>query len=153
MPPEVQLPNPESLKTSEPLKPAEPRNGVDVARSISPFDPRLAWASERTLLAWIRTGIGMMAFGFVLARFGLVQRTLGLAGVEADSRLSWLAGGALVVVGVVVNAAGTFRYVEHQRALRRGEHPVPSLMLPVGVGVGVAAVGLALVAMLFAGER
>jgi putative membrane protein len=28
-------------------------------------------AEERTFLAWLRTGIGLMGFGFVAARFGL----------------------------------------------------------------------------------
>lgn len=35
-------------------------------------DPRVFFAAERTLLAWIRTGLTVMAFGFVVARFGLV---------------------------------------------------------------------------------
>ena len=34
-------------------------------------DPRVYFAAERTLLAWLRTGITIMAFGFVIARFGL----------------------------------------------------------------------------------
>ncbi len=34
------------------------------------MDPRIAQANERTLLAWLRTGIGLMAFGFVVARSG-----------------------------------------------------------------------------------
>src|SRR5580693_8496547 len=37
----------------------------------SPRDPRVRLAAERTLLAWIRTGLAMMGFGFVVARFGL----------------------------------------------------------------------------------
>jgi len=34
-------------------------------------DPRVFFAAERTLLAWIRTGLTVMGFGFVVARFGL----------------------------------------------------------------------------------
>jgi uncharacterized membrane protein YidH (DUF202 family) len=37
----------------------------------SPTDPRIYMAAERTFLAWIRTGIAFMGFGFVVARFGL----------------------------------------------------------------------------------
>ena len=33
-------------------------------------------AAERTLLAWIRTGLAMMGFGFVVARFGLFLQQL-----------------------------------------------------------------------------
>ena len=34
-------------------------------------DPRACFAAERTLLAWTRTGITLMGFGFVIERFGL----------------------------------------------------------------------------------
>lgn len=34
-------------------------------------DPRVYFAAERTLLAWIRTGIAVMGLGFVVARFGI----------------------------------------------------------------------------------
>jgi hypothetical protein len=42
------------------------------------LDPRVRFAAERTLLAWIRTGLAMMGFGFVVARFGWFLRELAL---------------------------------------------------------------------------
>jgi len=39
-------------------------------------DPRVFFAAERTLLAWLRTGLTIMAFGFVVARFGPFLRLL-----------------------------------------------------------------------------
>ena len=39
-------------------------------------DPRVRFAIERTLLAWIRTGLALMGFGFVVARFGLFLREI-----------------------------------------------------------------------------
>jgi len=41
-----------------------------------PLDPRVAFAAERTALAWLRTGIALMGFGFVVARFGLLVREI-----------------------------------------------------------------------------
>ncbi len=37
-------------------------------------DPRVFFAAERTLLAWVRTGLAVMGLGFVVARFGLFVR-------------------------------------------------------------------------------
>ena len=70
-------------------------------------DPRVYFAAERTLLAWIRTGLTVMGFGFVVARFGLflglvaAQRGLPTAAVDATPHLSGFVGIALVVLGAV----------------------------------------------------
>ena len=41
-----------------------------------PPDPRIFFAAERTLLAWLRTGIAVIGLGFVVARFGLFLRLI-----------------------------------------------------------------------------
>jgi putative membrane protein len=70
-------------------------------------DPRIYFAAERTLLAWIRTGLTIMGFGFVVARFGLflsllaAQRGLPVSTIDAASHLSSAVGIALVVLGAV----------------------------------------------------
>lgn len=63
-------------------------------------------AAERTFLAWIRTGLALMGFGFVVARFGLFLRALqvGQPGLAPESYgLSFWLGTTLIIVGVIVN--------------------------------------------------
>ena len=36
-------------------------------------DPRIYLAAERTFLAWVRTSLALMGFGFLIARFGLLS--------------------------------------------------------------------------------
>lgn len=87
-------------------------------------DPRVLYAAERTLLAWIRTGLSLMGFGFVVARFGLFLRELVAArsGTEVSHhpRLSLFVGVALVVLGVIVNGAAAVR---HRGTVRRLQPP------------------------------
>jgi putative membrane protein len=80
-------------------------------------DPRVFFAAERTLLAWVRTGLTIMAFGFVVARFGLVVRLLEaqrapLTASVAPSHFSNVVGIALVLLGAV---SMLFAAVQHRR--------------------------------------
>ncbi|NVJ12816.1 YidH family protein [Myxococcus sp. AM010] len=56
-------------------------------------DARYDWAAERTLLAWVRTGLAMMGFGFVVARFGAFLR-----GPAALAIFAALLGAVLVLL-------------------------------------------------------
>jgi len=63
-------------------------------------------AAERTFLAWIRTGLALMGFGFVVARFGLFLRMLQIGQPTQPPEsygLSFWLGTTLIIVGVVVN--------------------------------------------------
>ena len=79
-------------------------------------DPRVFFASERTLLAWLRTGISIVGLGFIVARFGLFLRIAAAqsAGVTVrfDAVPSSVIGMAFVVIGAVVIAVAT---VQHGR--------------------------------------
>lgn len=113
-------------------------------------DPRVAFAAERTLLAWIRTGLAMMGFGFVVARFGLFMREL--FAMRGDSvphtlGLSRWAGTTLVVLGVVVNLAAAAQHWHRMRLLEQGQ-PVASS--PISLATGIAG-ALAALGMLMAG--
>lgn len=109
-------------------------------------DPRVYFAAERTLLAWIRTGIGVMAFGFVVARFGLF---LGLAGgtepALPPSRLTPYIGAVLVFLGAVATAGGTLEYRRYCRRLRPADLPAQRVpLLPVYLAWSLVVLGLVL---------
>ena len=104
-------------------------------------------AAERTLLAWIRTGLALMGFGFVVARFGLflqqVQIMQRAPAVQSYGLSLWF-GTALIVVGVVVNVSSGWRYARLVRELDRGEtHSRPSAQAVV-IAFFLALVGLAM---------
>jgi uncharacterized membrane protein YidH (DUF202 family) len=75
-----------------------------------PCDPRTYMSAERTFLAWIRTGIALMGFGFVIARFG---------GCPAPTGVALIAIGILVTVVAAIaeiNRAGGDHLSSDRRA-------------------------------------
>lgn len=86
-------------------------------------DPRIFLAAERTFLAWIRTGLALMGFGFIAARFGLFLREMFPTGtsVRQHGGLSLPVGVVLIVLGVVVNVCAGVRYRRHLQAIARGD--------------------------------
>ena len=113
---------------------------------------RLHQANERTMLAWIRTGIALMAFGFAIARFGLFLRELATAGAVTAKVGQGLGtarlGTLLVVLGMVTNLVGTVRYGRVRRAILRGDVGAPAPTLVYAVGIGAALIGLAMSVLL-----
>src|SRR5262249_41498280 len=66
---------------------------------------RLRWAAETTLLVWVRTYLGLMGFGFVVARFGLFLHELAGMGhlhVRRPPAFSLVMGVVLILLAVVV---------------------------------------------------
>src|SRR5215831_5605754 len=90
-------------------------------------------AAERTFLAWIRTGLALMGFGFVVARFGLFLEALQAGQSTYQSRaygLSFWFGTGLIMLGVLVNALSAWSHVRLVGQLERGG-PLSAWRLPL----------------------
>jgi putative membrane protein len=94
-------------------------------------DTRFLLANERTLLAWVRTALALLAAGGGLYEFTDISGRRGLAA-------------ALAVMGVGAAVAGAARYAATTRAIRAGE-PMSATRGPELLAVAVAVLGVGLV--------
>jgi len=118
-------------------------------------DPRVFFAAERTLLAWNRTNLALMAFGFVIERFGLFVQMLvpQLNNELLHGELAFWIGLAFIFLGSIASVTASLQYRKVLRTLKPIE-------IPEGYGVGsgvyvnlaVAALGAALICYLFQGH-
>jgi len=113
-------------------------------------------AAERTLLAWLRTGLALMGFGFVVARFGLFLQELQVAQrvpLQSSGFSLWF-GVLLIVMGVGVNLLAAWRHSHLVRELNLGEQDRsrPSARVAL-IGVILALVGLAVAGYLISVRR
>jgi putative membrane protein len=104
------------------------------------IDVRFLLANERTLLAWLRTALTLMAGGVALAQ------------LATDRRLLQLVGLALIALGSAAGGTGYGRYRATGRAIRAGRLPAPGHG-PAVVTTGVVAVAAILIAVYLVGIR
>jgi putative membrane protein len=77
-------------------------------------DPRVYFAAERTFLAWIRTGLGLMGVGFAVSRFGLFLREFSATQhtpAQTSTTHSVITGVALVALGVLINIVSVINHL------------------------------------------
>jgi len=105
-------------------------------------------AAERTLLAWVRTGLALMGFGFVVARFGLFLQQLAAVEhtpAEKSFGVSLWFGTALIAAGVIVNLASALRHIRMVGELNRGgDTGTRSVAQAVATAVFLGLVGIAM---------
>ncbi len=102
-------------------------------------------ANERTFLAWVRTSISIIVFGFVVAKFGITLRQLlSLQGHAAVSS-GWTMGIGIVFMAAGIGMALTalFRYRNTLRRLESGDFQ-PARGVIVILGAITASFGLIL---------
>ena len=103
-------------------------------------------ASERTFLAWTRTGLGFIALGVALEKveaFAAISPTL----LHLENSRTKAAAGVLVASGALCVAHGTHRYFRVMRLLQQGlfQPNVPGVTLVAATSVGIAFAGTLLV--------
>lgn len=94
---------------------------------MSVKDSREFLANERTFMAWIRTGIAIMAFGFVVAKFSLFIRQLGFIthhqpGSIIHKGYSSIIGLVILMVGALIVPISFYRYKQVNKQLNEGTY-------------------------------
>jgi putative membrane protein len=112
-------------------------------------DPRVFFAAERTLLAWLRSGIAIIGLGFVVARFGLFLALMpGTTASSAEPGSHWVSatlGIALVVLGSLSVIGALLNFRLFARAIPSNDRPQQTLpWLTTLLAVSIAVVGLLL---------
>ncbi len=95
-------------------------------------------ANERTFLAWIRTSIGIMAFGFVVVKFSLFVKQISLLlnrqYIINQKGYSAIMGIVLVAVGAATSLFAFLRYKKTERQIDNNIYQSSSMLINFLVG-------------------
>jgi putative membrane protein len=108
-------------------------------------------AADRTLLAWIRTSLAMISFGFGIERLG--QAALSFDGKLAGFSLvrTRIAGAVLIILGIAATLAGMWEHRHMLKVIRSDDYryaeraPIARYMGTALVAVGLAALVVILI--------
>jgi putative membrane protein len=128
------------------------KRDAGAAPKVSNEEYRMLLQLEMSLLVWLRTSLALMAFGFVIARFGLFLREIAQANQFVVHLHPWLTqvntftGTCLIVLGIVVLLMAIWNHRQSVDRLRAGDLVFPSrwslsvivTLLLVALGMGLA---------------
>ncbi len=111
-------------------------------------------ANERTFLAWVRTSVAVVVFGFAIGRFAIALRQLAQfqGHVPKTTGLSVWMGMSSILAGVVMVVAGLMRYRKTRAQLDEGKFEPAGFIVDL-VTILTALFGLALAGYLFYVEQ
>ncbi len=116
---------------------------------------RVHLANERTFLAWIRTSIGIMAFGFVVEKFSLFMKQISMIlGKSTIENTIHPSHGYSAMIGIFLVGMGTllvlFAFMRYKKVERQIDSDTfhPSSLLNIILTILVLAVGIFLVTYL-----
>lgn len=113
-------------------------------------DPRVLFAAERTLLAWIRTSLTFIMFGFLIERSGLVLEILSDGKNVINTELTFWMGIAFILLGSFSAVYATSQFRKVLKTLGESEFPEGyRSQWGVAVSIIVAVLGSALALSLF----
>jgi putative membrane protein len=100
-------------------------NYTEKAISMSYLDdPRVLFAAERTLLAWQRTAIALIALGFVIERFGLVVQLFSRQPIGGGQHeMSMWVGVGMLIVAALISTVSAIQFRRFLQTLSGREIP------------------------------
>ena len=109
-------------------------------------------ANERTFLAWVRTAIAVMAFGFLVAKFDLFLK-IAAQSLAGGRRVAAVPGGGfggvagivLIVAGTLMVAVAAARFVRTGRAIDSTEPRADGARMDLALAGLLVVLGIALV--------
>ena len=109
-------------------------------------------ANERTFLAWIRTSIGIMAFGFVVEKFSFFikhlsyffEKKVPYQATPSSIGYSSIVGIVLVALGACMGLLALVRYKKIERQINENTYR-PSILIDILVAMGIVIIGIFLI--------
>jgi putative membrane protein len=125
---------------------------IPASMKQSDVRPTDVLANERTFLAYLRTALSFIAFGFVIARFSLFAREMSIvAHLAVPARhASTEFGTAMAAAGIAIGLYGAYRYVAVNAALSQGQTRALAPAAAIAGSVVVAIIGVVVAIDLFA---